>query len=163
MIFGISENMRMHDITNSTVRMFADASITKSIAGIFGAVVAYVFPTAAIQDAAIGAAVLLVIDSITGIWASVVNDRPLESRRFARILSKLIGYSASAIAVSIAFRLLPPLTEFRESAVTAIFWIVIATESISILENVDAMGVRLPKWLSAMLRGELSDLRKKRE
>ena len=152
--------MRLIHAIEHSARMVAEAATFKISMAAVGAGIAYLFPTEAIRESLFGAGFLLVVDSVTGIWASLVTGKPIESKRAVRVISKIVGYAAAAATVSVAFKLLPPLADFREQAINAVVWLVIATEAISILENVNTMGVRLPKWLHAALKGHLAEIRK---
>lgn len=131
----------------------------KLFAGIFGAVLGYLFPTSAVQSTAMAVAALIVTDTITGFWAAYrCPDTKVSSRRFARLLDKLVGYLALCLVASVAARETPGLQP--TVLVTAVLYGVMAQEGLSILENVHRMGLWNAPWLKKMFRDGLSNLNK---
>jgi len=151
--------LKLTDIADSIYRLVADATPLKATVAVFGALFSYVLPTNTMRESAMIAVVLIGIDTITGILASIMTGKPLQSKKAVRIIGKVVAYTAAAAAVSLAFKTLTPLSTMREEAITGIIWAVIATETLSVLENAEAMGLPLPGRVVALLKGHLRDYR----
>jgi toxin secretion/phage lysis holin len=113
----------------------------------------YLLPTDAAKGMAIGAAVFIALDTVTGVWAAIVKKKAFTSQRFARIGSKLIGYSAVVIVCAVATNALPAARGMQETAICGVIGFVLATEGLSILENVAKMGLPVPQRLKDILKG----------
>ncbi len=146
-------NMRLLDAIGSISKLFAEASLTKIVAGFLGAAIGYVLPTQAVVNTLVGAVSLIAFDTVTGIAASLTHGDPLQSKRFVRLLSKCLGYFSVLAAVSITSAHIPVLIPHREVMISGFLYAIMATEGISILENADRLGVKLPPILKGWLRG----------
>lgn len=128
-----------------------DLTWWKAVFAVLAAVFSYFFPDGATQHLAMTAAVFVVLDTITGIRASMVGGSKIESAKLGRILSKLVGYGA----IIIVARLIPEATRMPEAwqgmSVAGFLGLVVAVEGVSILENVARMKV-LPKPIADWLR-----------
>jgi phage-related holin len=140
------------------IASLADSPALKAVAAALGGALGYIFPTSAVLETATIAAILIVVDTITGLWASLVTGKPIESRKASRMLTKLVGYCIAVATVSLTVRSLPSLGHWQVGACTGILAIVIATEAVSIIENLERIGVKLPRKLVKALKGELKRL-----
>jgi phage-related holin len=110
----------------------------KAVVVLVAAILSYVFPTGEHQEAAAAAAILVVLDTLTGVAAAFVERRPRSSKTFARALAKTFAYLSACIVAGIAERII-----FRGDTVPVlmgVLWMIIATEAVSVLENVERMG-----------------------
>jgi len=136
-------------------KLFADVAQVKWPAAILGGLVGYLFPTQALQTAAVEAGALIAIDTVTGMCAAKVSGKAITSAKFSRALVKVLGYSSVVAVVAIAHRHVPGGEHGQPITVTGVLTLVIFTEAISVFENVNAMGLKLPfgadDWLKARL------------
>ena len=136
--------------------LFSKEAIMPWLAGVGLAVLDALLPAPGNRPAAIAAIALVIIDMITGIAASARSGKAIESSKAGRTLSKLMAYAA-VVAVAGSSTYIVGLTGLQAPLVTLVLGVVIATESLSILENVAALGVTLPTPLKRILRGYLDD------
>lgn len=139
---------------NAVATMVASSAPLKWATAALGAVVAYVLPTGALVDMAIASGVFIALDTLTGMMASKEEGEPISSAKFSRLLTKLIGYSVVVIVASLAARNIPGFGELAPAATGAVLTLTITTEGISILENLDRMGVKFPRFISDALKGQ---------
>lgn len=138
-------------------KLFADAAVIKWPAALAAGVVGYLFPTEALQTSAVEAGALILIDTLTGMCAAKVSGQPISSARFSRALVKVLGYASVVAVVAIAHRHVPGAEGAQSATVTGVLTLVIATEAISVLENVRRMGLRLPAGLDELIRGRMPE------
>lgn len=115
----------------------------------------YVFPTKDLQDTAVAASVLVVLDTLTGITAVFVEKKPRTSAGFARVLAKAFAYLSVCAVAAIVEK-----TIFKGSGLSismGVLWLVIATEGISVIENVERISGGRFRWLRAILGKVLDD------
>lgn len=142
---------------NFWAQMLTDHAWFKAASAAMGGWLAYILPTEAVRASCGACAILIAIDTITGIAASIRSGHPLSSAKFSRVLSKLIAYGSVVAVVSICGRYLPGLADFRVPAITAALYLILATEGISVLENASKLDVKLPKGLVKWLKGKLQE------
>jgi len=99
------------------------------------------------HDAVIAVLMLIVIDTIFGIGATIAENKPITSRRFARTLHKSIVY---LLAISAGY-FLDTTLPFAIAQATMVGFVG-TTEFISILENMGRMGYQTPKKLLNQLK-----------
>lgn len=128
----------------------------KASAMYLGALVAWVLPSQAVRDTTIACVSLIALDTMTGVVAGIKAGHPLSSAKFSRVLSKAVAYSSVVAVVSICGKYLPGMSDFRIPGITAVLYLILATEGISVLENVSKLGVKLPKGLVKWLKGKLN-------
>ena len=138
-------------------KLFADSLPVKALAGIVAAILDYLLPVAASRDLAIAAGVLILLDTGTGFWASMVSGKKISSAKFSRVLTNLLGYGSVVVVCGIATRSVPGAVALQPTALSFVLGFVILTESISILENVGKMGVKTPPFLKQWLKDRLKD------
>lgn len=116
----------------------------------------FVFPAQIGREMAIAAFVLIALDTITGFVSALVAGQAISSARFSRVLVKLLGYGSVIIVSAIVTKFVHNAETLPNVSVTAVLTLVIATEAISVLENVRRMGIKLPlgldKWLEERLK-----------
>ncbi|MCW5943288.1 MAG: phage holin family protein [Fimbriimonadaceae bacterium] len=138
-------------------KMFGDAPLLKYLAGVSGACWGYLFPDQAVRDAALAAGLLILLDTVTGLWAAIVTGKAVKSAKFGRALSKILGYGSVVAVCAVVTRHVPGASAWQSMSVSAVVTLVIVTEAISILENVRKLGIKLPfgmeKLLEERLRG----------
>lgn len=117
----------------------------------------YFLPLQASRELAVAAILLVALDTITGIWAALVRGRKVSSSKFARVLSKLLGYGSVVIVCSVGSKAVPGAASLQAPAVCWVLGFVAITEGISILENVGRMGVKAPPFLLEWLRKRLKE------
>lgn len=99
-------------------------------------------------DAVYAILMLMIFDTILGIWATVSEGQAITSRRFARVLVKGTVYLMSISAGYYVDQTLPG--QLVQSTMIAFVGV---TEFISILENAGRLGMETPKKLLNQLRG----------
>ena len=135
-----------------------DASWLKLMTGVVTALINYVLPTSQAQQMTTAAAILIILDTITGVIGSISSGTHITSARFGRVIIKLIGYSIAVVVVGIAANTLPGAKPAHEFLMMILVGSIIITECISIAENLDKMGVPIPKPIVKWLKGRKKDL-----
>lgn len=153
--------MERHDL-HYLVNLYAKAGegwSLKALAAALAAFAAWLLPTEALQNTALMTVAMLALDTLTGLLASWHNKVPIQSAKMRRLLVKVAGYSVFLIIIAIVSRSIAGGIKAQEMAVTATLGWIIATEAISILENLAAADVPLPpevkKWLKERLGAKL--------
>lgn len=122
------------------------------------AVGTYVFPTARLQETAIAAGVLVFLDTITGFIKAFMTKKPRTSAGFARVLSKTFSYLSVCVVAAVVERTI--LGNSGLSLTLGVLWLVIATEGISIIENVEKISGGRFRLLKAFLGRVIEDDKK---
>jgi toxin secretion/phage lysis holin len=138
-------------------KLFADSLGAKGLGAAAAVIVEYLLPVQGSRDMAIAAGALLVLDTLTGAWAAFVSGRKVSSAKFARVVSKVFGYFSCLVVCAVAMRTVPGASGLLPTAIAVVLGFIIATEGISILENVGRMGVKTPPFLTKWLRDRLKD------
>lgn len=118
----------------------------------------YVFPTARLQETAIAAGALVFLDTITGLIKAFVTRKPRTSVGFARVLSKTFSYLSVCVVAAVVERTI--LGNSGLSLTLGVLWLVIATEGISIIENVEKISGGRFRLLKALLGKVIDDDKK---
>jgi phage-related holin len=139
-----------------TAKLFGNAAAGKWLAAFFAGVLTYFLPTSAQQSAALGAAHLIALDTVTGVVAARMSGKAIRSARFGRALVKLLAYGSVISVVAVAVNHVPGGVSVQGASVSSVLTLIIATEGISVLENVRAMGFQLPLGLDQWLEGRLA-------
>lgn len=97
--------------------------------------------------------ILLVVDTITGVWKGY-KAKQLSSYKFRDVLKKAALYLMLIVIANVVSRYTVQgqanvLLQWVDNTVYALITI---TELLSILENMGALGVRIPVWLLKRLR-----------
>lgn len=140
--------------------MFSGAHILKLIAALLVGAVSYVLPTQTLRDLAIGLGVFVVLDTVTGIIAARVDGHAVSSAKFSRLLTKLIGYLSVVLVATLAARNVPNFSDLAPAATAATLSLAMVTEGISILENLDRMGMPVPKFIREAFRSSQENPKK---
>lgn len=101
------------------------------------------------------------LDWITGIRASRYEGKPIESAKLGRTSDKLIGYAIGIVVVGLLCREIEPMKSSGSMLVTGLVWYFMAVEAWSILENLDRMRVRIPRWMKRRIGDALKRLDEK--
>lgn len=119
------------------------------------AVGTYVFPTSRLQETAIAAGALVFLDTITGLIKAFMTKKPRTSTGFARVLSKTFSYLSVCAVAAVVERTI--LGNSGLSLTLGVLWLVIATEGISIIENVEKISGGRFRLLKAFLGRVIDD------
>lgn len=106
-------------------------------------------------DAAVGAGILVIFDTLTGFMAAVAQKRRRTSRRLSRVITKTFGYLAVVVVAAVAQKTIAKGSTLP--LVDLVLWLVIATEGYSVLENVEKMGLGRFKALRKLLGKVVED------
>ena len=133
---------------------FIDGGGLLKIAAVTFAIIShYLFDKPSEQSAAIGAGVLVLMDSVTGYLAAWRRKQARTSHKLGRVITKSFGYLAvitiAAVCEDTFSNALP--------IVDGVLWLIIATEGYSILENVERMGLGRFAFLRSILGKVLAD------
>lgn len=134
-----------------------DESWLKVVIGLSTALLNYLLPTSATQQMVMAAAILIMLDTFTGVMAAASTGKPVTAAKFGRVIVKLLGYAVAVAVVGLAANTLPGAKSAHEFLSTVLIGSIICTETISIAENLDKMGVPLPKSIVKWLRGRKKD------
>ena len=96
------------------------------------------------------ALLLLILDTLTGAVAAVIQGHGLSSRRFGRVIIKFFGYSVLIIVAHVVPKAMWP--EAEAVAVTIALGLIVTTEATSVLENLIKMGLPIPLQIVALLK-----------
>lgn len=140
------------------VRALCEAPIFKALVTGMVWIGEYVFGSAALAQAAVGCLVLIILDTCTGFYAAIVTKQDITSARLSRVLVKVLSYGSVAVVVAILTRHMPGLNDLHEACMGLVVAVVMATEALSVLENVERMGLKGFGWLSRMLKGRLREI-----
>lgn len=99
------------------------------------------------HEGIIAVLMLMIFDTILGVWASVYEGKALTSRKFARAVYKGIIYMISISAGYFLDTTMP-----IDIAQTTMIGFISVTEFISILENMGRMDMETPKKLLNQLK-----------
>lgn len=135
----------------------------KVFAALGGAAISYLFPEPATKTLAGIALSLIVMDTLTGVFASMREGSMITSKGFRRVLFKVVGYSSVVLVASLSAHAVSMHWKDNEALAVAVatgaaLLFVVLTESISILENVRRMGIPIPVWLVRRLKKFRKDL-----
>jgi phage-related holin len=139
-------------------KAFTDGAFWKWMVATIAVILDWVFGPGIARDTAVGAGLMLVLDTITGGVAARYRKEPFESGKASRILVKGIAYGASLIVAATVPRCLPGLAAWHDESVTACASIILLTEALSVLENINKMGFKRMGWLKTFLMGRMKEL-----
>lgn len=118
---------------------------------VIAGLIAFIFPLQAQKDAAMGAFVMLIVDTVTGIVAAWQLKQPLTSAKFGRVLVKMLGYGSVLLVVAWITKLVPVDFTGKALGMTSTLWFVFATEALSVLENVHKANLPVPWFIKPTL------------
>jgi phage-related holin len=148
----------VHDIPTYIHDMFAferNEAFTKAAIIVLAAVATYIFPNAKLQETAIATGALVFLDTTTGIAVAVKKGIQRSSTAFSRVLAKTFCYLAVCAVAAIVEKTI--LNDSGISITMSVLWLIIATEGISILENVEAISGGKFRLLKAILGKVITD------
>lgn len=130
------------DLPNVLNKTVCDFAFYKWLGACILAIGEYVLPGSALKETALGAVAILLLDTLTGTFASLKSGEAISSAKFGRVAVKILGYSSVIAVASIAGQTLPGMKEYHQAGLMGVFGLIIVTEGISVLENVQKMGVK---------------------
>ena len=137
-------------------KLVADMPAAKAFAAVAGGAIAYCLPDQGARDTATAAVVLILLDTLTGVVAARSSGAAISSTRLSRALVKLLGYGSVVIVAAIGARMVPGAVGLSGASVGAVLGLVVATEALSVLENVHRMGLKVPFGLEKFLLAKAS-------
>jgi toxin secretion/phage lysis holin len=96
---------------------------------------------------------LFCLDLVSGIWKSKKKGIPISSRRLRDSVSKLGAYMVLMTALIVASKYEPSFLPI----VTVTYYYFMFTELKSIIENVEEIGVKIPKFLRQEVNSKVED------
>lgn len=147
--------VRLSEVIEPLSKVFSDLTGFKFVVALSMGLLSFVLPDAVTQGMGASVLVLIFLDTITGVAASFQEGERISSKRFRRVLSKLVGYGSVLIVVAIADRYVLLGALPGSATISAILTLVLIAESVSILENVKRMGLSLPFGLDRLLADRL--------
>lgn len=148
----------LHLIPTYVAKAFTDFPVLKWGGVALAVASEYLFGTEVVRNMGIAAFGLMFLDTITGFVAAFSTGQAITSAKLSRILVKIVAYGSSIIVAAVTTRHMPGLNAAHAAVVTAALAIVIATEALSIIENIGKMGFKRLAWLSKILEGKLKQL-----
>lgn len=118
-----------------------DAPWLKFVAAIGGVIVQYFLPDAAQRELFCWSFGFVVLDTITGVFASVKTGRAIESARFRRMIAKIGGYLVLVFLGAAVARFIALPGNLDDFSVSAVLSMIMATEGLSIIENLHRLGL----------------------
>lgn len=150
----------MMSITKQLGQVMAP-SAWKWIMATGAAVLAELHPIEAVRTAVITAIALMLVDTVTGIYAAVVEGKALTSAKFGRVIAKAFVYMTFPSVVSYGFSAIG-LTGLAAPCATAVATLAVCTEMLSITENIERAGLlKVPSWLKRLMKDRISDIQEK--
>lgn len=151
-----------HTVANYLARMTFEEPAKWIAAAAFTAL-QFVLPESGMRELAGVTLLFVVLDTATGIAASIISGNRITSARMSRFFVKILGYASVLFVCSMAARYALPTGgensfDVRTVLVNVLLWVILLTEGISILENVQRMGIKLPPFLSNILKDRLQAL-----
>ena len=134
--------------------------VVKGVVMVAGALAGYLFDGPGKVDAAVGAVIVVALDTITGYLAAVIRKRRRSSYALSRVVSKVAGYMSVVVLAAVLEKVFPDGGAFTIafgdnkialSPVGGVLWLIIAVEGYSILENVEKIGCGRFKFLRRLL------------
>lgn len=134
----------LHLLPNYLERLTVDLALLKWPMAVGMGLVEYILPGRQIQEAAVAVLALIVLDTVTGLWAARVKGIAITSARMGRVFTKLLGYGSVLVVIAAATRHVPGIGSTQEVAAALVLGLIIATEGVSVLENCLKMELSLP-------------------
>lgn len=141
-------------------KAFGDAATWKWAVAASAVALDWVFGPGIARTTALSAGCLMVLDTVTGLVAAWYTRKPFESGKFSRILVKGVAYGASIIVAAVVPRSLPGMEAFHDESVTICTGVILCTEALSVLENINKMGFKGMGWLKKILNERMKDMQK---
>lgn len=119
----------------------------------FTSAVAYVLPHPMLRDMAIGAFILILFDTVTGVAAAWSTGKAVKSAKFGRVLTKILAYGSVIVVASVAGKYVLGGSPLLQSAQVAVLTLIMCREGLSVLENVNGILGWKFKFLEDLLKG----------
>ena len=132
------------DTCKEIVSRVLETPLPKTLAAIISCTWVYIYGNGLVLFPVV---LLLILDTITGVWKSKKLKTYSGSSGFARVLSKLFIYFIMIGLAGILDREIP-----GEYAMPVMKSFILVTEAISILENISALGWPVPTKLVSILK-----------
>jgi phage-related holin len=139
-------------------RMFGDSALFKFVVAAALTSAEYLFGTDVTRNAAIAAAGLMCLDTVTGMVAAWFTGQGFQSGKFSRVLTKIVSYGSAVIVAAVATHHLPGLSAFHDMSVTTVVSLILCTEALSIMENIDKLGFKSFGFIRVFLAGKIKAL-----
>lgn len=152
----------MTEVFKSTCQVIApNAYWWKWAVAAGAAIVAELHPVESVRTAVITAVALLLVDTVTGIYASIVTGKALSSQKFGRVIAKAFVYMVFPAVISFGLSAIG-LAGMSAPGATAVATLAVCTEMISITENIERAGIlKVPGWIKKLMTDRISDLQEK--
>lgn len=133
--------MNLGDVTMPLSKLAIDHPWLKAIVTAGGGVVSWLFPGAWDKKAVFAVITLLLLDFVTGITAAWASGQRLQSAKAKRWVGRFIGYAVAILIAALIPRLMEGLSSYQEVMVAMICGPMVATELISLIENLEKLNV----------------------
>lgn len=143
--------MNIKDMLYFLGKMF-EGGLYKWLAGILAGIIAYLFPTETLQKLAISTGVAVILDTFTAIIAQLSVGAKISSAKMMRLFSKVAGYASALLLVASIRYAFPELGLVDMGLMGGLLTFIFLTESVSILENLNTMNIKLPLGFSKRLK-----------
>lgn len=140
-------------MVHNVARIVAEQPMQKAAIATVVAFVTYFLPGVNSRELFIWAMSFIVLDTVTGVWASYKTGIPIESMRFARLIEKTKAYLVLVIVAAGAGRLADMSNNSGDLVVSFGLGFVMATEGLSILENLNRIGIARVPALERIFKG----------
>jgi len=135
----------------------------KWVVAVAAGLLAELHPVEAVRTAVITAVMLLLVDTVTGIYAAIVTGKALSSAKFGRVIAKSFVYMVFPAVISYGFTAVG-LAGLASPGATAVATLAVCTEMVSITENIERAGImKVPKWIKRLLSERIVDIKEKME
>jgi phage-related holin len=138
--------------------MWTDYPAVKWLFASLAVISEYLFGDVTTRNMGVAAFGLMLLDTITGFTAAYAVGQPITSAKLSRILVKLVAYGSSIIVAAVVTRHLPGFGAAHAVVIAVVLGILIATEALSVLENIHRMGFRKLGFLTRLIEGKLKQL-----
>lgn len=150
----------MMSVFKSTAQVVSPAGWKWAVAAAAG-LLAELHPVEAVRTAVITAVMLLLVDTVTGIYAAIVTGKALSSAKFGRVIAKAFVYMVFPSVISYGFTAIG-LAGLASPGATAVATLAVCTEMISITENIERAGImKVPGWVKRLLNDRIDDIKEK--
>lgn len=122
-------------------------AVIKWVATMLGALAGYFLPSEDLRKLAICTFAMVIFDTISGMLAAGREGDPIQSRKFGRVIAKLIAYPIAVMTATMVVDVIPGAGQLYPVAAAAALALIFATEALSVIENLDRLGVPLPSFV----------------
>lgn len=133
--------MKLGDVTLPLCKVAFDHPWYKGFVTCVGGAVAWLLPAEWDKKAVLAVIVLMVLDFVTGITAAWVKGHKLQSVKAKKWVGRFVGYGVAIMLAALLPRLLHDMQRWQEILVAMVCGPMVATELISIVENLEKLNV----------------------